>query len=143
MSSKWTPQAFILKPLRITYERAVTAVASVAELLGVQWDHAATGGDSGTYRLHPHAARQATEKGFDHSAVLDAANDPAHSYPNGRYPGQMRHIKNGIVAVVDPAKQHVITVYEDRTETALRPDQKDADAQAYGRKRARTVGGRR
>jgi hypothetical protein len=118
-------------------------MASIASLLGVQWDGLADGGSTGEYTLHPHAARQATEKGFDHSAVLNAANDPAHAYPNGRYPDQKRHVRDGIVAVVDPGRKQVITVYEDQTETALRPDQKDADARAYGRRRARTVGGRR
>lgn len=104
-------------------------MASIADLLGVQWS-GANGGSQ--YTLHPHAAKQATMKGFAHSDVLAAANNPAHSYPNGRYEGQMRHIRNGIVAVVDPGRQRVVTVYEDQRETALRPDQKDQDAVAYG-----------
>lgn len=112
-------------------------MASIADLLGVQW----AGGTPGEYQLHPHAARQATSKGFDHAAVLDAANSPSHAYPNGKYPGQMRHIKNGIVAVVDPAERKVVTVYEDQRQTALRPDQKDRDARAYGRRLNKTVGG--
>jgi len=109
-------------------------MASIADLLGVQWQGAS---GSSTFSLHPHAAKQATMKGLDHAAVLDAANNPHHTYPNGRYPGQIRHIRNGIVAVVDPSRQQVITVYEDQRETALRPDQRDADALRYGRNRGR------
>lgn len=84
-------------------------------------------------------------KGFAHSDVLDAANNPAHTYPNGRYEGQMRHVKNGIVAVVEPDSKTVRTVYADQVETDLRPDQKDDDALAYsrGQKRRINSGGRR
>lgn len=87
------------------------------------------------YTLHPHAARQATAKGFSHADVLDAANRPSVSYDNGRYPGQKRHIKNGIVAVVEPHTRTVRTVYANVKETDLRPDQKDCDAQRYGARR--------
>lgn len=106
-------------------------MASIADLLGVQWD---SPGDGGQYGLHPHAAKQATTKGFDHAAVLRAANDPHHTYDNGRYAGQKRHIRDGIVAVVDTQKKHVITVYEDQRETAPRADQKDHDAQRYAQR---------
>lgn len=103
-------------------------MASIADLLGVQW------GDSGQgqYSLHPHAERQAREKGFARADVLAAANDPHHTYPNGRYPGQMRHVRNGLVAVVDPSRSLVVTTYRDQEKTALRPDQTDADARRYG-----------
>ena len=106
-------------------------MTSIADLLGVQWN-GANGGSQ--YSLAPHAAKQATMKGFDHSAVLAAANSPVHTYPNGRFPGQMRHVKDGIVAVVDPSRGHIVTVYQDQKETALRADQQDADAQKYGRR---------
>lgn len=109
-------------------------MASIADLLGVQWQ-GANGGSQ--YSLHPHAAKQASMKGFAHSEVLAAANDPAHTYPNGRYAGQMRHIRNGIVAVVDPLRKQVVTVYEDQRETTLRPDQKDKDAVEYGKRLTR------
>ena len=111
--------------------RIMIVMTSIADLLGVQWNGANGGAQ---YSLHPHAAKQATMKGFDHNAVLAAANDPAHTYPNGRYQGQMRHIRDGIVAVVDPSRSQVVTVYQDQEKTALRADQKDADARAYGRK---------
>ena len=106
-------------------------MASIADLLGVQWN---SPGEGGQYGLHPHAARQATMKGFDHAAVLRAANDPQHTSDNRRYPGQKRHVRDGIVAVVDPAKGHVVTVYEDQRETAPRADQKDRDAQRYAQR---------
>ena len=88
---------------------------------------------SGEFSMRTHAMKQADLKGFAHKDVLQAANDPQTTYPNGRYPGQMRHIRNNIVAVVDPSKGHVVTVYENIKETALRPDQTDADAQRYAK----------
>lgn len=108
-------------------------MASIADLLGVQWEQ-----DS-SYSLHPHAAKQAALKGFDQTRVLRAANDPQHTYDNGRYPGQKRHVRDGLVAVVDPRRRQVVTVYEDQKETALRADQTDAAAQKYGRKIASRV----
>lgn len=75
------------------------------------------------YRLTAHAKRQATLKGVAWDFLLDVANDPTVSYPNGRFPWQMRHIKGDWVAVVDPAKHIVITVYKNVEETPLRADQ--------------------
>ena len=89
-----------------------------------------------TYRLTRHAYEQARAKGFSTEAVLRAAQDPTVTYANGRFAGQMRHIRDGIVAIVDPTSGAVITVYANVTETALRPDQKDADALRYGARRA-------
>jgi hypothetical protein len=63
--------------------------------------------------------------------VGHAANLPSVTYPNGRVPGQMRHIKDGMVAVVDPKSQKIITFYENVVETDLRPDQTDKDALTY------------
>lgn len=111
-------------------DEGIISMASIADLLGVQW--AAPTAD---YSLHPHAARQATSKGIAHEDVLAAANAPSHTYENRRFPGQMRHIKDGLVAVVDPSRRQIVTVYKDQEETALRPDQKDSDALAYGRKK--------
>lgn len=102
-------------------------MASIADLLGVQWQ----GSDAGEYRLNPHAVKQAKSKGFHPDHVLAAANDPQHTSDNGRYPGQRRHVRNGIVAVVDPARKQVVTVYEDQKETAPRADQIDRDAKRY------------
>lgn len=75
------------------------------------------------YRITPHAARQAAAKGVSEDFLLDVANNPSVSYSNGRYPGQMRHIKDGWVAVVSPVEQVVITLYRNVLETPLRPDQ--------------------
>jgi len=86
------------------------------------------------YIIHPHALRQAESKGFSLDAVLEAANHPSVTYANGRYPGQMRHIRGGIVAVVEPLTLTVVTVYENVKETAVRADQTDRDARRYGRK---------
>lgn len=86
------------------------------------------------YRITHHAARQAAVKGFAIDAVIRAAQSPSITYPSGkRHPGQVRHIRDGIVAVVDPVTATVVTVYENVRETALRPDQRDPVALEYGR----------
>ena len=87
------------------------------------------------YTLSGHAATQARAKGWSEDAILAAANDPQTTYANGRYEGQMRHIRGDVVAVVHPASQKVVTVYQNVRETDLRPDQTDADAQRYGTRR--------
>lgn len=86
------------------------------------------------YSLLPHAARQAEAKGFPVTAVLAAANQPTITYPNRRYPGQERHIAGDVVAVVDPTRQVVVTVYSNVRETAPRPDQQDGAAGTYRRR---------
>ncbi len=93
--------------------------------------------DEASYTLSSHAIRQANAKGWTHDQVLEAATNPHITYENGRYPGQMRHIRENLVAVVHPEKKHVVTVYENVKETDVRPDQTDPDAQAYARKRAK------
>lgn len=107
-------------------------MASIADLLGVQWNGA---NSVGSYRLSPHAAKQATMKGFHPNSVLEAAENPEHTSPNGRYEGQFRHVRNGIVAVVDPNRQEVVTTYKHNVETNLRADQTDRDAKRYERNR--------
>lgn len=101
-------------------------------------DHAASkppAWESSGYRLPSHVKTQADKKGWSHEQVLQAANDPQTTYDNGRYPGQKRHIRGDLVAVVDPDRMHVVTVYQNVKETDLRPDQKDPDALAYGRRK--------
>lgn len=115
-------------------------MASIADLLGVQWNDANGGGG---FRLNTHSAKQATMKGFAHEDVLAAANNPSHTYPNGRYPGQVRHVRNGLVAVVDPKRGEVVTVYKDQEKTALRADQKHPDAIRYAKSLKASVGPRR
>jgi hypothetical protein len=91
------------------------------------------------YTLSPHARQQIASKGFDEQAVLAAANDPDISYDNGRFPGQRRHIANGICAVVDPSRNTVVTVYLNCVETEVRPDQLKGkgskDAKRYAKSR--------
>lgn len=87
------------------------------------------------YTLSAHASRQAQAKGWSNDDVLAAANDPHVTYDNGRYPGQKRHIRGDLVAIVHPESRQVKTVYQNVTETELRPDQTDADAQRYGQRR--------
>jgi hypothetical protein len=106
-----------------------STMTSVASLLGIEW----APGETETYRLNTHAAKQAAAKGFSQADVLSAANDPHHTYDNGRYVGQKRHVRAGIVAVVDPVRRVVITVYQDQCLTPVRSDQMDADALRYGR----------
>ena len=76
------------------------------------------------FRLTRHAAEQARNKGFDIDAVYRAANNPAITYESGRFPGQWRHVRDGIVAVVDPVTGNIITVYQNVVMTPMRPDQK-------------------
>jgi hypothetical protein len=87
------------------------------------------------FTLSGHAAQQARAKGFSEDAVIDAANNHSVRYANGRYPGQFRHIKDDIVAVVHPESRKIVTVYENVRETELRPDQTDHDAKRYAARR--------
>jgi hypothetical protein len=82
-----------------------------------------------------HALVQASQKGISVADVLAAADNPQVSYDNGRFPGQRRHIRNGVVAVVDPVGKRVITVYANVIETDVREDQTDADAKRYAVRR--------
>jgi hypothetical protein len=75
--------------------------------------------------------------------VRDAAERPSVSYgvSTGRqvgYGGQRRerHIRDGLVAVVDSDAQKIITFYVNVDETDLRPDQTDEAALAYAAERA-------
>lgn len=99
-------------------------------------DHTTDARGSATgFTLAGHAAQQAHSKGFHPDDVIAAANDPHVTYDNGRFPGQKRHIRGDIVAVVDPAARKIVTVYQNVKETDLRPDQTDEDAQRYGSRR--------
>lgn len=88
------------------------------------------------FRVTRHAAAQAAAKGFDMRAVVRAAVEPTVTYANGRYAGQMRHIREGIVAVVDTRTRTIVTVYANVVETDLRADQTDRDAMRYGKRKA-------
>lgn len=108
-------------------------MASIAEMLGVQWDAAPqTKTGSTGYRLSNHAATTVAQtKGYDHAQMLAAANDPGHSYANPLDSRQMVHIHkdHSIAVVVDPKAMKVITAYDNVKETALRPDQVARGAQ--------------
>ena len=91
--------------------------------------------DTDGFTLSGHAAQQARAKGWTEDQVLAAANDPHTTYANGRYPGQMRHIRDDLVAVVHPESRKVVTVYQNVKETDLRADQNDADAKRYAARR--------
>lgn len=74
-------------------------------------------------------------------SVMAAADDPTVTYAvtdkkNAGRNRQTRHIRDGIVAVVDEAAGKIITFYADVEETDLRPDQTDAEAQRYAAERA-------
>lgn len=100
-------------------------VTTIATILGVEWQGSEHAGD---YTIGSHAERQSRLKGFEVDDVLRAANSPGYSYPNGRFPGQRRHIREGIVAVVDVQSRVIVTVYVDHDTTPLREDQTDRDA---------------
>lgn len=70
-----------------------------------------------------HAAEQGRSKGFSVPEIYDAANDPQHVYPSKKYPGQARHVRGELCAVVDLRRQRVVTVYKNVVRTPLRPDQ--------------------
>lgn len=67
-----------------------------------------------------------------HRRVFEAATNPAVRYESRMNGGGFRHIKDGIVAVVD--RGAVITFYVDQVETPLRPDQTSVEAIAHARK---------
>ena len=94
--------------------------------------------ESAGFTLSGHAQQQIRAKGWSEDDVLAAANDPHTTYDNGRYPGQKRHIRGDIVAVVHPDSGKIVTAYQNVTETDIRPDQSDADAQRYAARRARS-----
>jgi hypothetical protein len=112
-------------------------MATIAEALGIKW---APITEQPTYRLTYHAQKQAAAKGWTSEDILLAAEQPLHTYPSGRVPGQVRHVRGDLVAVVDPVAHRVITVYRDVAETDVREDQTDADAQRYSRRRTTRLG---
>lgn len=71
-----------------------------------------------------HAKTQAQAKGWTAEQVYLAAVDPDVSYPSRNHPGQERRIRDGLVAVVDPVRDAVITVYLHCERTPLRADQR-------------------
>jgi hypothetical protein len=113
-------------------------MTTIAEALGIAWGNGVT--DAPEYRLTYHAQKQAALKGWSSAQVLEAANRPQHTSQSSRFPGQWRHVRGEIVAIVDPTDRRVITVYRDVQETALRSDQTDQDAQRYASRRTTRLG---
>lgn len=113
-------------------------MTTIAECLGIDWQ--ASVKDEPEYRLTYHAQKQAAAKGWTSEDVLLAANKPLHTYPSGRVPGQVRHVRGDLVAIVDPVEHRVVTVYQDVAETAVRKDQTDADARRYAQRRTTRLG---
>jgi hypothetical protein len=83
------------------------------------------------YVIRQHVLDQAALKGYTVEQVVRVIDDPTIRYENRRYPGQFRHIRDGLVVCVDPTRQVAITLYADRIETPQRPDQTDADARRH------------
>ncbi len=75
------------------------------------------------YVLTHHCKAQAEAKGIRESRILRAAENPTVTYESRNHPGQHRHVRDGIVAIVDRERQVVVTVYLNVERTALRPDQ--------------------
>jgi hypothetical protein len=109
-------------------------MTTIAESLGITWTSSVE--EAPEYRLTYHAQQQAAAKGWTSEDVLLAANSPLHTYPSGRVPGQVRHIRGDLVAIVDPVERRVVTVYQDVEETVLRRDQKDEAARRYAARKA-------
>jgi hypothetical protein len=109
-------------------------MATIAETLGITWS--ASVEEAPEYRLTWHAQQQAAAKGWSSEDVLRAATNPLHTYPSGRVPGQVRHVRGDLVVVIDPVDRRVVTVYQDVAETAVRADQTDADALRYAARRS-------
>ncbi len=72
-----------------------------------------------------HFIKQIKDKGFDPEAVLDTIKNPVEVYPSRSHPGQWRLTGNGVCLVGVPEGDRfvLITAYEDRTVTPVRPDQ--------------------
>lgn len=75
------------------------------------------------YSFTRHAKTQAVEKGFSLADVLKAASEPSITYGNGMAENQVRHIRDGIVVIVDEVSRSIITVYRNVVETEVRQDQ--------------------
>lgn len=73
-------------------------------------------------RITAHAKEQAAAKGFSPRDVWLAHTDPDVAYPS-KEPNRVRHIRGGIVVVIDPRDNTAITVHANIIETPLREDQ--------------------
>lgn len=74
------------------------------------------------YFLSEHAKQQASAKGWTEFQILVVTRHPHLVYKCSEV-NQERHVRNGIVSVVNTLTGCVITCYADQVETPLRPDQ--------------------
>jgi len=88
------------------------------------------------YRLGRHILEQAAAKGISLEALVAAVDKPITAYESFRYPGQRKHIRDGICVAVDIAEKSAVTVFIDKEYTEVREDQKDSDALKYAQKKA-------
>lgn len=88
------------------------------------------------YTLGRHILEQAAAKGISLDALIAAVDKPITAYESYRYPGQRKHIRDGICVAVDIKEKNAITVFIDKEYTDVRADQTDADAQKYAQKKA-------
>jgi hypothetical protein len=91
------------------------------------------------FTISAHARKQIDEKGFDVNSVLAAADYPHVSYDNGYYPGQRRHIRDGLAVIVDPASKRIVTVYAHKVETDTREDQVGKSSPTAQRRRGQAA----
>ena len=75
------------------------------------------------FTLSHHCRKMAATKRFSEQDVLAAANEPSITYESYNHPGQHRHVRGGLVAVVDRDQGLVITTYRNVERTALRANQ--------------------
>lgn len=75
-----------------------------------------------------HSLKMILSKGFTGEQISSTFRNPSSVYASRNHPGQYRVTGNGVCLVGVPQgdKFRLITVYEDRVITALRPDQIDA-----------------
>jgi hypothetical protein len=90
----------------------------------------------GGWKLSRHVLDQAALKGIKLEALMACVDNPTVAYESGRYPGQKKHIRDGLCVAVDVSSKTAITVFLDRVYTDVRDDQTDADARKYAEKKA-------
>jgi hypothetical protein len=90
--------------------------------------------------LTAHAVRTISAKGISPQTVREVWESPDVTYPSHRHPGQHKRVGKGLCLACDDQTGRIITVFVDRVETDLRPDQRrDADAVAWARKSGKRV----
>lgn len=86
------------------------------------------------FKMSRHCAEKVVSAGISADAISEAYSNPDTTYPSHRYPNQEKRIGAGLCLCVDRTTGVIVTVFQHKVETALRPDQTDRDALAYGRR---------